>query len=185
VMVLLWFLVLGDSGVGKSKVRSTISRSFASASAPSLFALVARPPPTHALSTRCSQARNYAVKAMKVAADFLSKEGEGLGMPPEMIERAVEAHRSFTADPTAAGILNMAEKAGMDPAKLIVRAAPSRAASHPPSRRRAAHRSLRYTRLSRIVRTLSIDGRRSPMSSAPSKGASLREPRANPAEAQT
>ena len=106
---LLWFLLLGDSGVGKSKVRGATAR----------LAL------SHVLSRGVrsrGQGRGIGIKAMNILAANLKKEGEALGLPHEMIERGIEAARSFTADPTAAGILNMADKAGIAPAKLVVRA---------------------------------------------------------------
>lgn len=59
---------------------------------------------------------------MKILSEFADAHTRDLDLPPEMVARAKEAYANFTPDPTAAGILNIAEKAGSSPPKLTVRA---------------------------------------------------------------
>ena len=66
---------------------------------------------------------------MKILKTFCQEHGESLGLPKEMVARAVEAADAITPDPTTGGIMNMAEKAGIAPAKLAVRPAALRSRS--------------------------------------------------------
>ena len=72
--------------------------------------------PAHAL-----QDRSIIVKAQRILADFCTSKQEALGLPDAMVVRAREAADSFTADATAAGMLNKADSAKMKPPKLVVR----------------------------------------------------------------
>ena len=67
------------------------------------------------------QDRSIVIKANRLLADFCTSKAEALGLPAHMVVRAREAADSFTADATAAGMLNKAEGAKMKPPKLVVR----------------------------------------------------------------
>lgn len=73
---------------------------------------------------------------MKILKSFCQEHGDTLGLREELVSRAIEAADAITPDPTAAGIMNMAEKAGIAPAKLAVR--PALAPGMPRARLHAA-----------------------------------------------